>query len=220
MKRIVLINPNTSDATTADMVDIARASAAGGLRIDGLTARFGARLITCEAELDEAARAVLALVPDVGQAADAVIVAAFGDPAADALAKTLDRPVIGIAEASMRAAALGGRRFAVVTTTPALIRRISARAEELGLGGSCVGVLATDGDPALLMQSAADLEHRLYELAVHAVSALGAQAIVVGGGPLGRVARALGGRLDVPVIEPIPEAVRHIARVLGAASAR
>ena len=70
------------------------------------------------------------------------------------------------------------------------------------------------------MQSAADLEHRLYELAVHAVSALGAQAIVVGGGPLGRVARALRGRLDVPVIEPIPEAVRHIARVLGVASAR
>src|SRR5215831_18915773 len=106
-----------------------------GLEVVGLTAPFGARLITCEAELDEAERAVLALAPEIR--ADAVIVSAFGDPAAEALGEALNRPVVGIAEASMRAAARGGRRFAVVTTTPGLARRISERAVQLGLGGFC-----------------------------------------------------------------------------------
>jgi Asp/Glu/hydantoin racemase len=60
-------------------------------------------LLTNEADLDEAARAVRALGPELAQSADAVIVSAFGDPGADELAALLERPVVGIAEASMRA---------------------------------------------------------------------------------------------------------------------
>jgi Asp/Glu/hydantoin racemase len=217
MRTVALVNPNTSADITDDMVEIARQSATGRLEIQGLTAQLGARLIICEAELDEAARAVLALAP--GITADAVIVSAFGDPAVEAMAKVLSRPVVGIAEASMRAAARGGRRFAVVTTTPGLARRIAGRAETLGLGPHCAAVLATDGDAAALTRSPGDLEASLRKLAVQAVEMHGAEAIVVGSGPLGRVARALRATLSVPVIEPIPEAVRCIERALGGPSA-
>ena len=58
MQRIVLVNPNTSEPLTALMVEIARENAPVCFRIDGLTARFGAPLLTNEAELDEAAHAV------------------------------------------------------------------------------------------------------------------------------------------------------------------
>jgi Asp/Glu/hydantoin racemase len=64
MQRIVLVNPNTSEPLTALMVEIAREFAPTCLRIDGLTARFGAPLLTNEAEVDEAARAVRALAPE------------------------------------------------------------------------------------------------------------------------------------------------------------
>ena len=47
-------------------------------------------------------------------------------------------------------------------------------------------------------------------------TAHGAEAIVIGGGPLGRVAKALSGKVGVPVIEAIPEAVRNLATALGA----
>ena len=89
------------------------------------------------------------------------------------------------------------------------------RAEELGLGTHCVGVLATEGDPAALMAAPAQLESGLLALAKRAVAELGAEAIVIGGGPLGRVAIALRDKVGVPVIEPIPEAVLHVAGVLG-----
>ena len=220
MKRIVLVNPNTTEALTKVMVGIARECAPGEVRVDGLTAPFGPPLITCDAELDEAARAVRSLAPELAQCADAVIVSAFGDPGADALAGALRQPVIGIAEAAMRAAARDGRRFAVVTHTGRLVSRMALRAEEIGLGAQCAGVLATEGDPAALMATPTALENALQAVAERAVAELGAEAIIVGGGPLGRVAQALSGRLGVPVIEAIPEAVRHLAAALDVTPTR
>ena len=219
MKRIALVNPNTSAVLTTLMVEIARECAPGNLQIEGLTAPFGAPLITCDAELAKAADAVHALAPELARRADAVIVSAFGDPGADELARSLRRPVVGIAEAGMRAAAANGRRFAVVTHTGRLVRRMAWRAEELGLGTQCVGVLATEGDPAALMAAPARLESGLMALAKRAVAELGAEAIVIGGGPLGRAAIALRDKVGVPVIEPIPEAVLHVAGVLGLSAA-
>jgi Asp/Glu/hydantoin racemase len=216
MKTVALVNANISSAITDDMVEIARQSARGRLDIVGITARFGARLITSEPELDEAARAVFALAPEI--TADAVIVSAFGDPAAEALGIVLNRPVVGIAEASMRAAARGGRRFAIVTTTPGLARRISERAAKLGFGAFLIDTLTTQGDAAARMRSPSDLARSLRELALRAVDELGAQAIIVGGGPLGRVARSLRETLSVPIIEPIPAAVCYIGKMLGVPS--
>jgi allantoin racemase len=219
MKRVVLVNPNTSVATTAAMVEIACAAAPDGLLITGLTARFGAPLIASEAALDEAARAVKALAPELGFA-DGVIVSAFGDPGADALSESLGRPVVGIAEASMRAATRDDRKFAVVTTTPLLVGRILQRSDSIGLRQLCAGVLTTSGDPAALMAAPENLECALQALAERAVAELGAQAVIIGGGPLARAARSLRNRLSVPVIEPILEAVRSLAATLGAAAAR
>jgi Asp/Glu/hydantoin racemase len=218
MKRIVLVNPKTSVALTKLMIEIARERAPANVQIEGLTAAFGAPLITCDAELDEAARAVLALERELAQRADAVIVSAFGDPGADELARLLCLPVIGIAEAGMRTAAANGRRFAVVTHTGRLVKRMAQRAEEVGLGMQCVGVLATEGDPVALMAAPAELERGLLALAKRAVTELGAQAIVIGGGPLGRLAIALRGKVGVPVVEPIPEAVLRLTEAMGLAA--
>jgi len=179
-----------------------------------LTAPFGPPLITCDLELEEAARAVFSLASVLAQRADAVIVAAFGDPGADALANMLAKPVIGIAEAAMRIAASGGRRFVVVTHTGQLVERMARRAREIGLGENCAGVLAAEGDPITLMANAAALEGALKTLA--GVEELGAEAVIVGDGLLGGVAKRLRGRVGVPVIEAIPAAVHHVAAALGA----
>lgn len=68
------------------------------------------------------------------------------------------------------------------------------------------------------MAAPAELERGLLALARRAVAELGAQAIVVGGGPLGRSAIALSGKVGVPVVEPIPEAVLHVTKAMGLAA--
>lgn len=204
--RLILVNPNTSSATTAAMVSIAEAAAVEGVAVEGITARFGVPLITHAAALRRGAEAVMALVPEL-QGAGAVIVAGFGDPGLEELRAALACPVTGIAEAGMAEAVLGGRRFAVVTTTPDLRDVIAAKAASEGHSGF-VGTWVTLGDPAAVMADPGKLEAALAAACLEAISEGGAQAIVIGGGPLAVAARALAGTLPVPLVEPVPAAVR------------
>lgn len=206
--RLTLVNPNTSSETTAAMLALAEAEAGFALR--GLTAPFGAPLITDEAALEEAARAVLTLAPAL-RGADGVIVAAFGDPGLPALRAVLDCPVTGIAEAGMAEAAVGGRRFAVVTTTPDLTQAIARRAEAEG-HRVFAGTWVTPGDPAKIMARPEALRAALHDACLRALDGTGVKAIVIGGGPLAVAARALRGLLPVPIIEPVPAAVRLALR--------
>ena len=202
---IALVNPNTSAATTASMLRIAKDTAGPGIRIKGLTAPFGAPLITTPAALARAAEAVVALAPQLREA-QAVLIAAFGDPGLSALRDLLAVPVTGLAEAGMHEAAQGGWRFAVVTTTPELRGSIAATAVAHG-HDRFLGTWTTPGDPVALASDAAALAAALAAACARAADA-GAEAIVIGGGPLAEAARQLAPTSPVPLIEPLPAAVR------------
>ena len=204
--RIALLNPNTSVETTRMMVTIAKDSAGAGVEVVGHTAGFGAMLITEPEALDLAADAVAALAGDL-EKANAVIIAAFGDPGLEALRSTLSVPVTGIAEAGMAEASQDGCRFAVVTTTPGLRGRIAETAARYG-HTTFVGTWTTDGDPAALTADAPALEAGLAGAIEAAVREGSAEAVVIGGGPLAVAARALAASAPVPLIEPVPAAVR------------
>lgn len=206
--RLILINPNTNAASTRSMLDIACAAAGTRAGVEGRTAGFGAPLITEPAALALAAEAVTALAPGLGQP-DGVIVAGFGDPGLAALRRLLACPVTGIAEAGMAEAAAGGRRFAVVTTTPALAESIAEAAARYGHAARFAGTWVTEGDPAAVMADPDRLTAALQTACRRAVEG-GAEALVIGGGPLALAARRLAGTLPVPLIEPVPAAV-HLA---------
>jgi Asp/Glu/hydantoin racemase len=220
MKRIVLVNPNTNAATTGLMMTIARAHLAAGFAMDGATAAAGAPLIVDEDQLRTAADVVARMAPSLARTADGVIVAAFGDPGVEALRAALSVPVAGIAACAMGEAAAGGRRFAVVTTTPALVAAIAARAGSLGLGRQLAGVRTTEGLPQALMADRQRLVAALERAARRAIAEDAAEAIIIGGGPLAAAAQALRNRLPCPVIEPIPAAVRWMNARLSAESLR
>ena len=204
--RLLLINPNTNPQATAAMLAIACESAPDDVEIVGATAWCGAALITDEAALSVAAETVTAL----GESTDlvsfaGVIIAAFSDPGRSRLVAPC--LVTGIAEAGMGEAAAAGRAFAVVTTTPDLAAAIVACARSYGHVSQFRGTWFTSGDPATLMADPSALEAALMRACLAAIGA-GAAAVVIGGGPLASAARALVPCLPVPVIEPVPAAVR------------
>lgn len=208
MIRILLINPNTDRAITATMRAIAAEAAPAGVTVEGFTVARGADLITDPAALAVAADAVAEAAPQIrALRPDAVIVAAFGDPGRAALAARLDIPVTGIGEAGFTAAAAGGRRFAVVTTTPDLVASITAMAAALGYADRFLGVALTDGDPVAVTGDRARLRPALDRACRRAIAEWDAEALVIGGGPLAEAARSLnfGAR---EVIRPIAAAVQ------------
>jgi Asp/Glu/hydantoin racemase len=213
--RVLLINPNTSVATTEQMAAIARSVAPPDAEITGLTARRGVPMILSTEELAAAASEVVKLGLAAAAKFDGIIIGAFGDPGLAALRDLVSIPVVGIAEAGMLEAAAGGRRFGVATTTPALVGLIAERARELGLADLYTGIRLTSGDPLALVADPARLADALAEAVRQSIYRDGAEAVIIGGGPLGQAAIALAPRFKTPIIAPIPAAMRWLMRAMG-----
>jgi len=217
---VLLFNPNTNVGTTAAMVEIATAT---GLSIEGRTAPFGASMIVEPDALAVGANAVLAMLDEAlagPRPVEGIIVAAFGDPGLAAMRahpEVVRRGIVvcGIGEASFLEAAAGGRRFAVVTTTPALEDSIAGAVAATGLSNRFLGSFFTPGDPFAAVSDPAVLVD-LLSGAVDEAERAGAEAVIIGGGPLARAAVSLRPRHSIPIIEPVPAAAWLIAaRIVG-----
>jgi allantoin racemase len=214
--RILLINPNSSVATTAMMVAIARSAAVDGFDIDSATATRAPQMIVTPDALDAASTEVLEIARSNRHACDGIIVAAFGDPGLAGIKAAIERPAVGIGESSMLAAAENGRRFGVATTTPLLEAKIDALPEALGLRSRYTGTRFAEGDPQELMRDLARLRAALAGAVEACIAQDGAEAVIIGGGPLGEATRELQPMFAVPIIAPIPSAVARIIRLITA----
>lgn len=215
-RRILLINPNSNEATTAMMVAIARSAAANGFDITGATATRAPQMIVSADALEAAAGEVEEIARAHQNSCDGIIVSAFGDPGLAGIKSAMKLPAVGIGESAMLEAAENGRRFGVATTTPLLKAKIDALPDTLGLRSRYTGTRFAEGDPEALMRDPARLRAALAGAVRACIAEDGADAVIIGGGPLGEAARALQPMFTVPVIAPIPAAVRQIIRLVTA----
>lgn len=214
MRHITLINPNSSGSTTAMMVEIAAKYLPADIAIEGMTATRGPSMIVNDVQLAAAAEEVVELALAASGRTSGIIVSAFGDPGLERICSETSLVAVGICEASMLAAGEGGRRFGIATVTPHLVESFAGRARSNGVGDLFTGTRLTAGDPVELAADPA----RLTEALAHAVRACieedGAEAVIIGGGPLGQAAEALQGRFSVPVIAPIRAAAQLLVKRL------
>ena len=111
----MLINPNTTVAITEKVAAEARRIGGPGIDIIPVTGRFGARYIASRAAYAVAAHAALDAFAACAEPHDAVMLGCFGDPGLDALREIAPKPVIGMADASIAAAAKRDGTFSIVT---------------------------------------------------------------------------------------------------------
>ena len=214
---ILLINPNSSEATSEMMHAIALNALAGRLAVKTVTASRAPSMIVTPEQLTASAAEVVELGTAHGRECAGIIVSAFGDPGLAELRRKVAVPVVGICEASMIEASEGGRRFGVATSTPDLAEAIGQRAHDLGLAHLYTGIRCTAGDPVALAADPALLIEALAGAVGACIGEDGAQAVVIGGGPLGEAAKALRPRFGKPVLGPIPSAVERIVGLIGEA---
>lgn len=214
LKQALLINPNSSRETTTLMVEIARANSPGDLAVIGATAKRAPRMIVTPEQLAGAAAEVVEIATREVAKVSGIVIAAFGDPGLQTLRKQVSIPVVGLCEASMLEAAAGGRRFGVATVTPDLAASIEGRAHDLGLKHLYTGIRLTHGDPVALTADAARLEESLGTAVAQCFEIDRAEAVIIGGGPLGQAAVALAKLFAQPIIAPIPAAIRQLVRMM------
>lgn len=204
MKRILILNPNTSPAMTALVAGAARAHAPHAEFIEA-TARFGPRYIASRIGAAVAAHAAIdAFARLGGEKFDAVILACFGDPGLAALREISPVPVIGMAEAAILAAAREGG-FAIVTGGQRWVPILRELVATMGMARHCVTIRAVEwtGD-----RIAADPDGALASLSETAMACRrdGAEAVILGGAGLAGIAKRLA-HLPIPLIDGIEAAV-------------
>ncbi len=186
--KLLLANPNTSQAVTDRIAAVARSAASAGTTIQAVTAAAG--------------------VPYIATRADAAVVAAFGDPGLAAARELLDIPVVGMAEAAMLTACMLGRRFGIVTFAPALGPWYREIVDYNGLEARCSGVHCLDEAFADVVHVAEEKSAQLAALCATAVAA-GAEVCILGGAPLAGLAAAIAQQVAVPLVDAVAAAVRQ-----------
>lgn len=205
--RILMVNPNMSTDMTDRMAEIARQVAGPEVDIVPLTAQTGFPYIASRAEAQIAGGIAFGMIAENLAGADAVVVAAFGDPGLRGARELFDLPVIGMAEAAMLSAAMLGERFAIVTFSPVMRRWYLDCVQDSGLMGRCCGVSTPKTHPLDMAGMRQTLRAELVALARRAIEEDGADVIILGGAPLAGLALEISDMVPAIVIDPIAAAI-------------
>lgn len=206
MRRLLVINPNTSASVSALLQTHVQAAAGLHVQVSTVTARFGAPYISDEASYAVAAHATLdtwaAALAGAKEAPDAVLIGCFGDPGLLALRESSPVPVTGLAEAAFIEAARHGR-FAIVTGGERWGPMLQRLAQALGHAPSLAGIHTVAPTGAQLAADPAAARTLLAQACRDAVRQLGAQAVILGGAGLAGMAAALQPGVGVPLIDSV-----------------
>ena len=206
--RILVANVNTTESMTESIAAQARAVAAPGTEIVGITPRFGAD--SCEGNFESylAAIAVMDAVTSYPEPFDAVVQAGYGEHGREGLQELLDVPVVDITEAAASTAMFLGHKYSVVTTLDRAVPLIEDRLKLAGLDARCASVRASG-------MAVLELEEEP-ERAVEAIIERGAcwpsrqdkaEVIVLGCGGMAGLDEQIRQRAGVPVVDGVASAV-------------
>ena len=212
MRRLLVINPNTSSHVSALLQNHAQTAAGPDVVVRTVTARFGAPYISCEASYAVAAHSLLdrwaQALQEEPDTPDAVLIGCFGDPGLMALRQGSMVPVTGLAEAAFAQAAHLGP-FAVVTGGPRWKPILERLAFSLGHAKDLAGIhtvvpsgaeLASDPEAAIALLARACQD---------AAQQWDVKSIILGGAGLAGMAAAVQPHVSVPVLDSVLAGTRH-----------
>lgn len=205
--RLLLINPNISDSVSTLIADEARRTASADTSIEVLTAPFGVAYIETRFEALIGAYAAAQLAAEHHHRADAIIVAAFGDPGLPALREAVPIPIVGMSEAAFASASLLGQRFSIIAISSRITAWYRETVERCGLISRLASIRGLDEPLADIGSVQTDKASQLLALCDSAVRQDGADVLVIAGAPLAGLARQIRDRLPVPAVDGVSCAV-------------
>jgi allantoin racemase len=205
--KILLINPNTTQAVTDAVLVAARAAAAPDTELLAVTGTFGPVVIGSRAENALAQHSVLALAAQHAPGCDAVILAVSLDTALWACRELLSVPVVGMTEAGLLVGATVAPRIGVLTYGHRMAPLYRELVESYGLRERLAGVAAIDVSPEQTFTDPEAVEEMVLRAAQKLVDHDGAEAVVLAGAVMAAMAARLQPRLAVPLLDGVGCAV-------------
>tara|TARA_Y100000588_G_C14183866_1_gene894943 strand:+ start:56 stop:706 length:651 start_codon:yes stop_codon:yes gene_type:complete len=207
MKRILVINPNSTQAVT-DAIDEALIPLrfGNGPTIDCETLHTGPPGIETMAHVSQVITPLSDLMTDQENSTDAFVIACYSDPGLVQARKTIKTPVFGIAESSMLYALTRGNLLGVISLFPNSAERHSRYVAQLGLTERVAGDL-----PVYLgvveLQDSDRAYNKLRAVGRTLIHKNRADILLLGCAGMARYRKNLEADLGVPVVDPTHAAV-------------
>lgn len=216
--RLLFINPNTSPGFTEKIGAIAGRHAFPGTTTKAVNPTAGPRSI--ESIYDEllSSAGTLATAIEHLDDYDGFAIACYSDhPTVYALREITDKPVIGIAEASMLLACVLGHKFSVVTTNKEWEPLLMDAVRHYGLAERCASVRSTG--MAVLDLETADkqtTDRAIIAAARLAVEQDGADVICLGCAGMAGLDEIVSAAVGVPVVDGVVAALKILEGIVAA----
>lgn len=205
-ERIVVINPNCTQAVTAAIDAALRPwRMAGGPAIECVTLAEGPPGIETQAHVEQVVQPIRRLVRAREDAA-AFVIACFSDPGLHAAREATARPVLGIAECGLLTALTQGERFGIVAILETSLARHLRYVRQLGLHARFAGELPL-GLGVLELADEVRTFERMAAVGGRLRDEHGAQVLVLGCAGMAQYRAALATALGMPVVDPTQAAV-------------
>lgn len=212
MRRVCLINPNTTEAMTRACAAAALPLLGEAMALDAITVSTGPASIEGYYDGPLAAVGVLEAL-QANPNADGYIIACFDDTGLEAARCAVSAPVVGIGEAAFHIASMLSYRFSVITTLSRSVSVIEDNLARYGLSHRCTGVLSTDISVLDLEADEKAAEEKIAEQISYARSHR-AEAIVLGCAGMVGMRERLSDLCGLPIIDGVTAAA-GIVRTLA-----
>jgi allantoin racemase len=207
--RILLINPNTSEEFTKRVQKIADRYAFPGTTAVAVNPRSGPKSIESVYEEILSSIGTLEIAIEELDNYDAFVIACYSDhPTIYALREITDKPVIGIAEASMYVACMIGYKFSIVTTNEEWEPLLWDAVRHYGLTERCTSVRSTHMPVLALEEDPEDTYDLIAKTAKLAVEEDGAEVICLGCAGMAGLDKHLEKELNIPVVDGVATALK------------
>ena len=214
MDRILVINPNSTEAVTQGIDEgMAALRIPGGPAIDCMTLKEGPPGIETQQHVDGVIPHLLHLVREREAEYSAFVIACYSDPGLHSVREATAKPVLGISECGILTALTLGQKFGVIAILQKSIPRHLRYMGAMGVMDRLAGEL-----PVGLAVTELSDEKKTFGRMVEVATALrdvhGANVIVMGCAGMARYRKPLQDAVGLPVVEPSQAAVgMAIARV-------
>jgi allantoin racemase len=216
--RIVVINPNSSEAVTG-AIDraVAPLRMEGGPEIECVTLAEGPPGIESQAHVEQVVQPILRLVRAREDAA-AFVIACFSDSGLQVAREAAKCPVLGIAECGMLFSLTQGERFGIISILAGSVPRHLRYVRQLGLAARFAGDLAIGLGVAELADEGRTLV-RMSAIGAELRDHHGADVLVLGCAGMAQYRHQIEHAIGLPVVDPTQAAVSMAIGALRLAEA-
>ena len=200
--KLLIINPNTSEAMTEDIRRTILMVKNKEIDIEVIHSDFGAESLESFYDYTLASFGMIRCLKKHVKDYDGILIACFGDPGLYAIEEISDCPVVGIAEASMGIANLLGAKFSILAAS----EKASPMMDYLVCG---YGMQARSEGTVAINMSVLDVEQNKEEAIEKLVNAgriaknRGAEVLILGCAGMTGISEIVEKRLGIRVLDPV-----------------